>query len=165
MGFVSTIPGAVATLEGYMQAVASATSVPDVKVFVGYSTPLSGMSDNFLMVGDYQEGTLVMPSDGDWASLPAAAKRRTETYALQGCMRAWAGGTDWQSRLDDIFSLLDGLQSKIVSDPGGGGTLSPSGSWGQFSWRMEANGPLINTAGWGVVLGFELHVVNVRITG
>lgn len=160
--FTSTVPGAVTTLYGYMTAVAAASTVLDVQAYVGLQlTP----SPNFMMIGDAETGLLVTPVDSEWASMGAAAKRRTERYALQGCIKCWAGGIDWQSRLNDVTSLLDALQEQILSDPGGNGTLTPSGSWGAFNWRMEANGPLGDPAGWGVLLGFELQVINAQIVG
>jgi hypothetical protein len=165
MALVSTVPAAVATLQGYMATVAAASTVTDVQVYVGYSTARSGMSYNFMMVGDYQEGIVVAPDTYTWADIPGAAKRRTESYALQGCIQTWSGGTDVLGRLNDAYSLLNGLHELIVTDIGGSGSLSPSGSWGGLVVTMDANGPLETTAGWGVVLGFQLHVINAQIIG
>lgn len=148
-----------------MQTVAAANPTLNVGVFVGYSTPLSGMPANFMMVGDYEEGLLWTPVEQDWASLPAAAKRRTEPYALQGCIRAYAGGYDWSSRLTEAFTMLNALQELIVSDPQAGGALTPSGGWGRLEYRNVVNGPLIDSGGFGVVIGFELHVITAQLTG
>jgi hypothetical protein len=57
---------------------------------------------------------------------------------------------------------------QIASDPAGlGGAtdgstpLSPSGSWGDLTVSMYANSPR-EQAGWGVVLTFELAVINAQ---
>lgn len=163
MSFISTIPGAVAVLEGYMSTVASASSVSDVNVYVGYSAPTP--SYNYMMVGDYEEGLLMTRIASTWATFPAAAKRRTEEYSLVGHIRTWAGGYDWQSRLNDAFALLDALQDQILGDPQGSGALTTAGAWGSFDSTMKANGPLGDPTGWGVVIEFELSVLNARVTG
>lgn len=169
--FTSTIPGAITTLQGYMNTVAAASSVPDVQVLLGYTIPRTGMSYNFMMVGDFENGILWQPAEGTWEDLPVAAKRRQEKYSLNGCICTFAGGTDLQSRLNDAFSLLDALYEQILSDPGantgpsGNNTLTPSGSWGRLSYRNLGNGPFVNTAGFGVVIDFELEVINALPVG
>lgn len=161
----STIPGAVTTLQGYMTTIAATTTVSNVGVYVGYSTPLTGMSPNFMMVGDFEEGLLYTPVDMNWAALGAAAKYRSEEYSLHGCIRCWAGGNDINSRIADAFTLLNALEEQIISDPGGSGTLSGSGSWGKLTHTMVAAGALENVAGFGVIINFDLEVINVRLTG
>ena len=164
--FTSTIPAAITTFQGYMTAAAAAvTSVP-VSVYVGYSTPLSGMSNNFMMVGDYEEGVLWAPAETDWQSWSIQAKRRKEEYALYGTIRCWTGDpTDWQDPLNNAFTLIDALTEQIVSDPGAAGNLTGSGSWGRFGYRNIASGALTNTAGFGVVVGLELTVINALPQG
>lgn len=161
----STIPAAITTLQGYMQTVAAASAVDDVQVYVGNAQPPTGRSYNYLMVGDFETNLLVSPSESGWASMGVTAKRRTETYALNGTIVCWAGGNDWQARMNDAFSLLNALEVQIVSDPGGSNNLTPSGSWGNFNYRPVATGPFENIGGYGFVIGFELHVINAQLQG
>ena len=163
--FTSTIPGAVSTLQGYMNTVAAATTVSDVGVYVGYSVRREGMAHNYLMVGNYDGGIPVLAVESNWNAIPGQSLLRSESYALEGHVRTWAGGQDYQSRLNDAFALLNALQDQIFADLGGSGTLTPPGSWGGFNWRVEEFGPLGDPKGWGVVIGFELHVINAQLSG
>ena len=164
MPFVSTIPKAITTLQGYLNTVAAATTVTDTAVYVGYAQT-QNLAYNYMMVGEYNTGHLIAPTESNWVSLGSLAKRRHEKYAILGHIRTWAGDDDWQSRLNDCFTLLDSLTDQILADPGGSNNLTPSGSWGQFNWRMEEIGPLGDASGWGVVIGFELHVLNAQVQG
>lgn len=165
---VSTIPGAIETLKGYLDSIAATNPLGQVPLgtYYGYQTPLAAMAANFMMVGDYEEGILHGTSTGTWARLPAMSKERTEEYHLNGALRCWQGGNDQVRQvLDNAFTLLNALQTAVVNDPGGSGNLSASGSWGALEFDQLANGPLATTAGWGVVYGFTLQVENVRLYG
>ncbi len=161
-GLVSTIPGAVQTLTGYMTAVAS--QYPDLNIGVYTGQPISAVANNFMMVGHYEDGSLITEAKYAWAGMPVTSKVRYEEYALQGTIRAWTGSNDPSGTIANAFLLSDALQEQIVSDPGGSGTISPSGSWGEYTTTMEACGPL-DGRGWGVVLAFTLEVLNVRLIG
>lgn len=162
MAFTSTVPAALTALYGYMQTIAATLPAPvdDLNVFFGYSTPLSGMGLNFMMVGNYEEGVLWQPIEEPWEALPVQGKMRREKYAINGCIHTAAGGEDWQSRLNDAFTLYNLLHNQILADPGIGGTVTGSGSWGQLSARNLGAGPFEGTGGWGVVIDFELQVLN-----
>jgi hypothetical protein len=170
MSITSTIPGAAQTLLGYMQAVAGANPDLDVQVYTGWPVT-SAWSPNFMMLGDYKEGLVVSPDSYRWAAVPGAAKLRFEEYALMGCIRAWSGSPDGTApfdRLGEAYTLLNGLHDQIVSDIGGDSyvvdSLTSSGSWGDLGVTMDAFGQ-IDGKGWGVVLGFELHVINAQLIG
>lgn len=164
MSFLSTIPAAVTTVGTYMNTVAAATTVPGTTVYHAYSES-QNLEYNYLMIGEYQTGTIVAPTEGSWASMGVQAKRRQEHYVILGHIRTWAGGNDWQSRFNDAFTLLDSLTDQILADPGGSGSFPLGGSWGKFNWKMEENGPLGGASGWGVVFGFELEVINAQVQG
>jgi hypothetical protein len=42
--------------------------------------------------------------------------------------------------------------------------LSPSGAWGGLDVTMQESGPL-GGKGWGIVLAFQLYVINVLLMG
>jgi hypothetical protein len=163
MAITSTVPGAVATLAGYMTAAAAANPLLDAETYVGL--PIGEVADNYLMVGEPDSGAVIVPGSYSWASMPVGAKRRNEVYALQATIRTWAGDIDPAARLNDAFALLNSLHEQIVSDPGGSGNLSPSGAWGALHVAMPANGPLDGMGGWGTVLDLQLHVLNVQLLG
>lgn len=164
MSVTSTIPGAVAVLAGYLQTVADAQPQLGVGVYTG-GLPVEHVADNLLMVGSItEEGEIIVPGTYRWAAIPGAAKLRTEEYALRGSIRCWAGDSDPLSRLTDAFSLLNGVHQQILDDVGGSGALSPSGSWGELQVSNPLNGP-IGRRGWGVVLEFDLHVINAQLQG
>jgi hypothetical protein len=146
-----------------MQTVAAAN--PTLNAGSYFGEPVERVTNNFMMLGSYADGSLIVPNtfETDWAGMPVAAKRRNEKYALAGCIRSWDGNVDPQTRVSEAFTMLDGLHEQIVSDPRGSGNLSPSGSWGDFNVSMEACGVL--GEGWGVILAFELYVINARLTG
>jgi hypothetical protein len=171
VSITSTVPAAAATLAAYMQAVADANPALNPGVYVG-GIPTATVRDNFLMVGNYAEGIIVAPETYSWAAVPGMAKLRLEAYALFGCIRVWTGaaGTDASlARLGEAFTLLNGLHQEIVDDLGGDlvavDSLTSSGSWGDLDVTMEINGPIGTKKGWGVVLQFELHVINAQLIG
>ena len=162
MPFVSTIPAAITTVQGYMNTVAAATAVSDVGVYVNYAQT-QNLTYNYMMIGEYESGLMIAPTEGQWASMGVTAKRREEKYAILGHVRTWAGGNDWQSRWNDAMTLLDSLYDQILADPGGSNNLTPSGSWGGFNWTVHESGPLGNASGFGFIIGFQLQVINAQI--
>lgn len=166
MALVSTVLGAITTLQGYMNTVAAATTVtPTPAVYLFQTATLGGAQYNYMMIGDYHTGTPVAPDSYTWREL--GSTRRNEVYALQGTIACWSGGGSGDAgaaalaRIDDAYSLLNALHQQILGDKGGSGNLSPSGSWGELVVHMEECGPM--NAGWGVVLGFDLHVLNAQL--
>lgn len=145
-----------------MNTVAAANPTLNVGVFLG--EPIAGrVTDNFLAIGSFQEWIPVGPDTYSWAAVPGNALLRYESYALQGCIRSLSGNTDPVGRVSDAFTLLNGLHEQIIQDIHGSNQLTPSGSWGDFDVTMEAFGPL-DGIGYGVVLGFQLHVINAQIS-
>ena len=163
MSLVSTVPGAITTLQGYLTTVAAATTVTDVQVYLGKQATETQLAFNLMMVGDWHEGVPVAPASFDWAAIPGQSKLIKEEYALQACIACWAGGFDPLSRLNDAYSLLNGVHQQIRNDLGGSNNLSPSGSWGALHVTISEFGRI--GTGWGVVLGLELHVINAQISG
>lgn len=162
MTVTSSAPGAISVFYSYMQTVAEANPAMNLEVFFG--KPTQNVTAQYLQIGRYTDGILAAPdAETDWESFPAAAKRRSEKYSLYGCIRTWAGQVDQQGRLNDCFALYDALYEEILSDPRGSGTLTGSGAWGPLTWTVEQFGPI--AAGWGCVLGLELHVVNAITVG
>lgn len=169
-GITSTVPAAVNTLGLYMQNVAAANPALNPAVYM-VGLPVGSVRNNFLMVGSMTTGELISPESYKWNAVPGTAKLRGESYALLGTIRVWSGASGKDAalaRLGDAFTLLNGLQQQIVNDLGANAyttaALSPSGSWGDLDVSMDGNGPL-DGKGWGVALGFELHVLNVQLQG
>lgn len=175
MSTVSTIPAAMQVLAAYMRQVAANNPSLAPGVYVGL--PVAQARPNYMMVGDL-EGKLFSPETYHWAAVPGAARLRLESYALLGTIRAYSGSSDIAGRTADVMAMLNGLQELVVSDPGGyaagltvtapatagGSNLSPSGSWGDLKVTDQASGQL-NGQGWGVVLTFELDVINAQLSG
>lgn len=146
-----------------MTAVATANPSLNIGVYIG--EPITSVRNNFMAIGDYQNWALVAPDTYQWAAIPGQAKLRTESYSLQATIRSYAGNADDpMGRLNDAFTMLNGLHQQILNDIQGGGNLSPSGAWGELHVSMEAFGPLAG-AGLGCVLGLELAVVSAQLTG
>jgi hypothetical protein len=160
---ISTVPGAIATLKGYMLSVASVTAVSNVSVYMGKEATEGQLAYNFMMIGDYHNGIPVAPDSMVWNAIPGAAHLIGESYALQACIACWAGGYDPLPRLTDAYALLDGLHQQVRTDLGGSGQLSPSGSWGEMRSTMAEFGTV--GTGWGVALDIELFVINGQISG
>jgi hypothetical protein len=162
----STIPGAILTLQYYMQEVASTNPSLDIGVYLG--EPVESVANNFMVIGAYETWEPVSLSTYSWATIPASFQIVSESYALQGTIRAWQENIDQLGRLNDAFTMINGLHQALRNDPnaialGTGPALTDPGSWGDFDVTMEAYGPLGDLGGWGVVLGFELHVINTRL--
>jgi len=163
MTIQSTVPGAISAVAGYLAAVAAANPSLDVATYIG--PPIETVANRFMAIGAYPNfDELVVGYRSDWAAMPATSRWVSEEYEVAGCLRTWAGNSDPQSRLTEAFTLLNGLREQILLDPGGGGALSPSGSWGTFTTGMAHSGP-IGGQGWGIVLTFQIQVINVRIQG
>lgn len=179
MSITSTVPAAVSVLLAYMNAVSAANPTMHVKVYMG-RTPTSAVANNFMMVGNFPDGELIMPGRFSWAAIPGQDKLRREEYALNGVIRSWTGDSaEPLARLADVYTMLNGLHGQIANDLAGtalgltvtppavaGQTnLSPSGSWGDLNVEMLENGPAGKNGGWTVMLGFELAVINAQIIG
>lgn len=175
MAITSTVPAAMQVLAAYMNSVANANPALNPGVYVGL--PVESVRNNYMMVGD-TEGKLFTPDSYSWAAVPGLARLRKETYALLGTVRAYSGGVNISARVGEVLTLINGLQELIVTDMGGnavglnpaspatdgGINLSDSGSWGGFRITDQTSGP-INGQGWGVVVTFEIDVINAQITG
>lgn len=162
MSTVSTVPAAIETLAGYFQAVAAANPALEVGVYTGL--PVETVNDNYIMIGSWDGGQdWILNYHSTWEALPSASQWIGEEYEIQCALRTYNGAPDLAGRLTDAFTLFNGVRQEIVNDPGGSANLSPSGSWGAVTVTMPACGP-INKAGWGVVLSFNIGVINVRLT-
>lgn len=165
----STVPGAIATLQSYMNTVATNNPSLEIGVFLGQ--PLAAaVTDNYLIVGSFGEWIPIDMDSYKWAAIPGQAFRRTEEYKLQGCLRALDGGNSILNNLNNAFTMLNGLHEQIVTDlrataVNSQGALTTSGSWGEFSAHIEVFGPLGPANTPGVVMGFELEVLNAEIVG
>jgi len=161
----STVPGALLQMYKYVQAVVAANS-PFAKsgVIEGYfGKPTTHVSNNFLMVGSDETGELWTGYKQDWVGMPATVKRKGEEYTILLTARTWAGNTNGQAdRLNEVWALADGLIDQVMSDPGGSGNLTASGSWQVTGVENPASGPL-GRKGWGTVLAITVQVINVRI--
>jgi hypothetical protein len=160
---LSTIAGAVTTLQTHMANVATANPSLNAAVYVG---PVQGteVADNYLQVGEWETGAIWHSYVGDWAFLPGASKTKSEDYHLYGTVRTWAGNVDVAATLDNAITLLSGVVRELTDDIGGSGQLSPSGSWQVTDVDNPYNGPFVGAAGFGVVVSFDIHVVNVQLS-
>lgn len=175
MSVVSVVPAAIQVLAGYMTQVADDNPGLNPGVYVGL--PPGSVRNNFLMVGD-PDGKLFDPESYEWAAVPGQARLRSESFALLGSIRAYSGSADVAGRVADTFTMLNALQELIVADPGGyaagltvaapasagGSNLSPSGSWGDLKVIDNATGPF-GGQGWGVLITFQLDVINAQLSG
>jgi hypothetical protein len=161
----STVPGCIAALTTHLNTVASDNSSLNIGIYTGL--PIETLKDNFIMIGDYNDGKLIEGYAQDWRGFPAVAERKSEAYALPCSLRAWSGNSDPVSRITDAFTMMDAVMGQLQGDPqgtvNGGYPLTPSGSWQVTSIDMPTSGPL-GGAGWGVVLTFLVDVINVYLT-
>lgn len=161
MAIISTVPAAITTLQGHLNFVATANPALNVGVYVGPA--IGQVNDNFLAIGDpLSEGAFLTGYQMDFSSLPATALRRSEDYWLECTIRTYAGDSDPISRLNDAFTLFNGVLLRLANDPGGSGQLTPSGAWGMSTLTMGDFGP-VGGQGWGCVFKFGVHVINVSI--
>lgn len=156
----STVPGAVSVLQTHFQNVANANPAMEIGVYLGL--PVAAVKNNYLMIGNYQDGKVLASYRQDWVGMPAATAVKSETYSLNCSLRAWAGSSDPLARQADAYTMIDGVLSELQSDPGGSGELTASGSWQVTEMEEAENGPL-GESGWGVVFTFTVEVINVRI--
>lgn len=161
LSLTSTVPGAVSTLRDHFQAVASASAL-DPGVYLG--TPTAEVANNYLMIGEYASQQIVHGYSSSFAAIPGAAALKSEDYRLACTIRAWSGDVDELGRIDDAYGLFDAVVSALTADLGGSGQLTPSGSWQVTNAAEDDNGPLAFGAGWGYVLGFDVHVFNVQLS-
>lgn len=110
---MSAIPGAIRAVHDVMQA-----NLPDVEVIVGPGTTNTG-AQKYVLIGvdDPDESTYAHAVTGQqsWAQL--GGLKRDETFTIHGAAIAWNGNADALQAMDDVFSLLAGLEQALVSDP------------------------------------------------
>jgi uncharacterized protein YciI len=165
----TTIPAAIATVYSYLETACGAYPTLNAQATIGW--PIGTVPNNWAMVGSFAQegGGIVVSNTSQWAVIPASALRRTEEYAIAGSIVCWDGNVDPISRINDAMSLLDAFYKALFDDykNPGNGALTPTGSWGEFTWTMPTSGPFSdadgNASGWGVVVEFELHPVNIQI--
>ena len=160
----STVPGAIQTLQSYMQTVADANPSLNIGVFVGEPVAAE-VTDNFLIIGAFDTWVPIDMDTYEWAAIPGQSGLVTENYSLQGCLRTMDG--DLMTAFNNSFLLLNGLHTQIRTDlrataVTSTGALSTSGSWNKLEAHIEAFGPIDNVNN-GVVIGFSLSVCNVQI--
>lgn len=162
----STVPGAISALSGYMNAIAAANPGLVLGTYPE-GMPTASVKNNFIALGHWETGNFVTHMSYKWAAIPGGAKLRFEEYALVGTIRT-SGGAGGQigagERIADAYTIINALGEQVVSDPGGGGNLSPSGSWGDLDIEPHFSGHT-RQSGWMCVFGFELHVVNAQLIG
>lgn len=164
----STLPGAIATLETHLQAVADANRTLDpsggpVGVFVG--PPVGQQVPNYrFCVGAADTFELLKKYDGGFAAIPGASYLKSEDYVLTGHLQCWAEPVDPIGRITDAFTLMSGLLAALTGDIGASGTITPSGSWQITSMTTPFSGPFQASAGWGIVVEFDIHVWNVQLS-
>ncbi len=164
MSITSTVPGAITTLLGYFADVASANPSLDVGVYSGL--PIANIKNNYLSIGEWETGSVLSGYRQDWVGFPASASPKLEDYSINCVARAWDGSSDTTAiaqRFTDAFTLLDGVMGCLQADPGASGSITPSGTWQVVGVDNIASGPL-GGKGFGVLLSFEVQVINVRIT-
>lgn len=162
---VSTVPGALKTLRGYLQTVADANTGLNAAVYFGPPTGGGNPTPNYLMVGNYENGELISGYEQDFRTLSIASATKNEDYIIPCAIRTWSGdngATSQFDRINDAFALLDGVMQLFQTHPTGTGALSSSGTWQVSEITMPESGPS-NNGGWGVMLAFEVHVFNVTI--
>lgn len=157
----STVPGAIQQLYTYIQAVAAANPTLNISTHLGL--PIEYVANNYIMIGHYETGELIDHYLQDWAGLPAGAVRKNEEYDIVCSLRSWAGDSAPTTELTNIFTMLDGVMGKVMTDPNASGTITASGSWQVTDIKTPESGPL-GTKGWGVIMTFAVAVRNVRLT-
>lgn len=163
--FVSTVPGAIECLETHFENVATANPSLDVGVYVGPPNS-ENWNANYLMIGERQTGRILSGYKQEWRGFPAVAARKLESpYTIPCSLRAASGSstaTDVIGRLNDAFTMMDGVLSELQNDPQASGALSPSGSWQVTTIDIPATG-VIAGFGWGVLMTFGVQIINVQL--
>lgn len=157
----STVPGAIQQLLTYIEGVATAN--PSLEISTSIGLPIARVANNYIMVGNYETGELIDNYHQDWAGLPAGAVRKNEEYDILCSLRAWSGESDPVSRLNDAYTMFDGVMGFVMTNPGANGTITASGSWQVTDVKMPESGPF-DAKGWGVIMTFAVSVRNVRLT-
>lgn len=158
MAIVSTVPGAVACLQTHLSNVALANPTLNIGVYLG--PPVGNVANNYLMWESVESYV------SDYAYLSGGVLSYIkEDYDLSVELRAWAGNVDPIGRLDDAYTMLNGVINELGGDMNGGGALSPPGDWHVQSADITHAGPLGQAAdqGWGVLMSITVMVRNVRI--
>lgn len=164
----STVPGAIATLQTHLQAVAAANSTIDplggpVGVFLG--PPVGQEVPNYrFCIGAYETFELLPDYKGEFSAIPGNSYLKSEDYQLACHLQCWAEPVDPIARITDAFTLMSGVLSALTGDIGASGTITPSGSWQVVSMRTPFTGPFQGAAGWGIVVEFVIHVWNVQLS-
>lgn len=162
MPAASTVPLALQTVEAYFNAVSVQNPQYALGVYLGQ--PVETAADNYLMIGT-DAGDLISGYRSSWKTMPAPGQV-DENYSVAAQLRVWSGEVAAYDRLTDAFFLFSAIRQQIWEDPGANrvqqGALTSSGSWGDVTLTMEFNGPTAK-GGYGVILGFEIAVINVRI--
>lgn len=159
---ISTVPGAVATLQTHFLNVRTANPSLDVGVFLG---PPVGQQipDNRLVIGAHETYELLTSYTGDFAAIPGASYLKSEDYVIACHLQVWADPPDPIGRITDAFTVMSGVLTELTGDIGASGTITPSGSWQVTSMRTPITGP-IDGGGWGIVIEFDVHVFNVQLS-
>jgi hypothetical protein len=172
----STVPAAIATLQGYCQTVANAASLQSgpVGVYVGF--PIGGNLPNaFFMVGDYSsDGNQIVANYGlDLSVRFPAGHFVDEVYQINLSIVCWSGASDPAAQTEciaDTFSLMSALFQQIAEDPIAESTraLGNSGSWGSVQASTPVTGPFADSdgepSGWGVVIEIAVRPINVQLS-
>jgi hypothetical protein len=159
---VSTVPGAIGTLQTHFDNVAAANPTLNLGVFVG--DPTGELPNNYLMIGSWPEGNLIDGYEGGFPWLQANGYEKSEDYKVTCHLRVWGGDVDQLGRLTDAFTVIDGVLSELTGDVGGSSSLSSSGSWQVTDIANPLTGPMGAVGGWGLIFTFDVHVVNVRLS-
>lgn len=157
----STVPGAVAQFKAYLDAVSAANPSLDIGTYVG--VPIEAVTNNYMMVGNWETSELIANYKQDFAGMPAIANKKNESYSIMASIRAWSGNSDPIARLTDLFTMVDGVLGQFASDPNGSGHLTASGTWQVDSVDVPFSGPF-GASGWGVLAVVQVQVFNVRLT-
>jgi hypothetical protein len=136
--------------------------LPGGEVMTSIGPPIGRPSSNYIMVGDWQTGQLFSNYQQTFASLPAIANRKFETYEIPCTLRVWNGDTNPVARLGEVTTLIDGVMGALANDPNASGAISPSGTWEVRSWEIASTGPF-EGKGWGILATFLVAVFNVQI--
>ena len=160
MPLTSTVPAALGQLYTYLQTVVAASSVAPLAAY--YGAPVANVTNNYVMVGHWENGQLLQNYQQDFAGFPAIANKKNEQYELLVTIRTWDGSTDPTQRVTDLMSLADGVMSQFANDPNASGTITPSGTWSVGEFEIVASGPF-GGKGFGVLAQMTIPVINVRL--
>ena len=164
----STVSGAVGVLMGHLQTVA--TNLPALSLGVYLGPPQGNVANNYVMLGDYPNGTTFLASYHCPRVVLGIEKGHMEDYQLVGHIQCWSGSWDPTGTIDNAFAVAGQLGGLIEDDWTASGTLGTQingqptgvGSWSLADITQLESGPS-NVGGWGVVLGFTVQVTEAWI--